>query len=392
MESIERAEALLPEWIRWGGPLGLWLFLVGVGGILLAGHRPRREEHGLAAGVQARFTGLLIGASLGFIGVVGGDFGWMVPRLVPTLLALATVYAAFDLGEARRRHIGVSVLWRSRMADWLGALPLGMTVLGAGWLPATEGWLLCVLGPVAQLLWMADAGVTTHRIVGLLRPPSKELTVLERPEAEAWAAVLTGRIVVTRRLMEVLDEAGSAAVVAHERAHLKEPLWTAWIRGSVTGMVSLLLVAWKLGGPLHWLLAGLSALGFGLWRRWVLVQNEVSADAASPPALAAALAQLHDTNELPPPASRGERAQAPSPRLSMSAVGLMVAAVLGLGACAGDVWLGFLVGTDHPLMVLRLAREYPYTEGVLLTDAAFSLSDSSGWNLWPAQGFDPPPP
>jgi Zn-dependent protease with chaperone function len=195
----------LPIWAGLTVPL---VHLVGTGPFDLL----PRSLIGWLAGISAYLGGSLAAAQL-WERVTGYRRGWLehglgqlwivfllVPQVPLLVLMTATIGPNFDL---------VSSLWAVlaflgfTVSVWLAGLPLGQ--------------LLGVVTPAPDAL-LARVEAVADRVG--MRP--KRVYVIEVPIANAFALPFSGRIGLTARLVDELDEEAFDGIVAHELGHLCE--------------------------------------------------------------------------------------------------------------------------------------------------------------------------
>jgi Zn-dependent protease with chaperone function len=242
-----------------------------------------------AFAVRRRLVHQMRGGGRSFAGDLHGELTGLL-LLLPHLLLVLAMLLLVGAGPDP-----LDVLWIA-----LAALGFAVASWSAG-LP-----LLRALG------WARRAPARFERVVtevaGRVGVRPRAIWIVDWPCANAFAFPLSRQLLFTEQIGEVLDDAGLAAITAHELGHLSEP-WTARL-ARVAGSFALFpvgvapLVVGQLG-------AGMALGLLGGW--WVallvllrsLRRLEVRADAIGhrheedPGAFARALERIHETNLAP---------------------------------------------------------------------------------------------
>lgn len=149
--------------------------------------------------------------------------GWIAVRLIPVtalLVAGSTVVAVAGLAVVVLARVdGIATV--AEIA--VGALPAAFRVV-----PVSIGALAAVVAAalvaaVAHRIGaLGRAMVDTHRLCAVLHPDSDGVCVIDDAHPRAFAATgMPGRVVVSTGLWSALPPGDRAAVLAHERAHLR---------------------------------------------------------------------------------------------------------------------------------------------------------------------------
>lgn len=283
--AVELARDLLPEWVTWLGVvvfpvcafLVTWMASEFCFALTWRKHPVPRDAHW-----TERARAYYVNASaLGSTSMVCAVLAAIAARelsseLSRTMLTLATVstFVAASWGarpvarEFLRRAARVQRSgWREALAHtlihqlpWLilAALFLGLPRRFDSW--TTWASIAFAFG------YFLDGGVTFARGLGLARPidpafvagvpgaRAERIYVFDASVANAMAFPFPRRILVARRLVEILDPAEIAAILRHEQAHLDESAFTRACRVSI-------VVAWLAVASMRPLIGSLGTFG-----------------------------------------------------------------------------------------------------------------------------------
>lgn len=173
------------------------------------------------AAALATFLGASLAIARTLSQLTGRPHRWL--EQAATSLLAATVLAP---------HVLVVLLMAIYIGPEAGAANLGRIALGLA----------------AFVVLFREGGFPLARLFGVARPPSpkvaravqraaercgirpRSVSEIETGTANAFAFPRSGRIVFTRRAVEVLDDDELVGVACHELAHLAEPARVAWAR------------------------------------------------------------------------------------------------------------------------------------------------------------------
>lgn len=177
-------------------------------------------------------------------GLVAAAAAWAGHRAAVALVGRRAGLPRGTTGE-EARHLLAAALLRGPAWTAIGVIGLGV---GAPW--GAPDVAALVLAAMAFVAGQRGSGAELARLVGVGRGPSPRVrAALERAVratgtrprvvgeldlavANAWAFPPGDRVLVTPRLLAVVDDDGLVAVLAHELGHLREP-----VRMRVTRMV-----------------------------------------------------------------------------------------------------------------------------------------------------------
>jgi Zn-dependent protease with chaperone function len=236
---------------------------------------------------------------------------WLLARVAGLgglgLLARRLPRARAPLALRVRRSVAEAVLLRPALTVLaLGALltptELGWGVVAAQGVMQAALWGLALGGGLALARGLGVARTGGPRLEGALRrvvahlpaPPPRAPWALHLPQANAFAFTLSQDIGVTTPALEALEDDALDAVLAHEVAHLQEPLGLRVARivpQSAMLLLALLPALWLRGAwvELMALFLGVTLLRLVVGR--LSRRMEARADAAAYPVHAAALAR-----------------------------------------------------------------------------------------------------
>ncbi|MCP4806183.1 MAG: M48 family metalloprotease [Proteobacteria bacterium] len=236
---------------------------------------------------------------------------WLVVRRELALSAPGADVSTFKRG---RRALSLSLYGH--------VYGLLLLALASGWAPLQVAPLWLAIGVALVLVFSRGAGVDMSSWFGGASPATGELLalvrarpggehvrsvhILEVHHANAMAFPLSGRLAVTRGLLEHLDEAGLAGILDHELGHLAEPRKVILVRVlSVLSLVPLILAVPLVTQLNPWSLGVLVVVVFMILRLGQRMRKrmEERADAhaheGDPAAYARGLEALHRANGTP---------------------------------------------------------------------------------------------
>lgn len=281
--------------------------------------RARLLFPGLLLGIHLRFTLPLTAAGMSFL--IPAPVSWSAVAVATWLLARIAGLGGLALLARRLPRPPTSLLARvRRSAAEAVLLRPALTLLALGILltPTELGWGVVAVQLVMQgALWGLALGGSLglarglglaspggprledalRRVVAHLRadpPPPRPPWALHLPQANAFAFTLAQDIGVTTPALEALEDDALDAVLAHEVAHLQEPLGLRVARivpQSAMLLLALLPALWLRGAwvELMALFLGVTLLRLVVGR--LSRRMEARADAAAHPVNAAALAR-----------------------------------------------------------------------------------------------------
>lgn len=345
--DVVHALALLPWWVYWG-PLVIVLPTVFVFSFIVTRIAQRITVGSIRALENTHWTvrasaiypyrmthaGLMVALPSAFVFGYGHLGAWNLPFSYPFFVVVSVLIiwcgvacaASTDrLGVAR--HNGLFVWWfRLRLQFAVGFIvPLVIVVC----MSITRQWpmtLFCVASFAMVNLSIWGSGLLLGRMLGYLRFASgrvvdvvRQACLLTRQKlprvyvfnaacANAFAIPMAQTLLVTNRLVALLDDAQLAAIIHHELAHLSESRWMKWLRLFLANLVfgplivcSALMAQWGYWG----LVMALVICFFGLWlsavfsRRMERRADAMSAAACNPSCYAMALEKLYEDNLVP---------------------------------------------------------------------------------------------
>lgn len=311
-DALAAARELLPAWVVWGRtiapPVLVFLAQFSVGGwtVALMEHKAGPQS-GLHWTERARLVTntrsllqvlalCLIVPAVAILGLLSSPFD-VLPDGVTTLVTLFLLLLSGQLGSlwVRTRLAGQHVPWKLWCGETLASCLLFQPallvavacVVLCGRRPGPLAIGLVVLGTLVILGHGRGPALRLLRALGLVRPFDAQARIGKALEgvrifevdlgmANALALQGLGIVLVTRRLVDLLDPAELEAVLQHELGHMAEPRRVQALRR--LALVPIVLLAWlrplmgwlgTAGGLLTFYLSWLVPLFVGRkWKKW----------------------------------------------------------------------------------------------------------------------------